>query len=257
MHRPSVDVIIPVYNEERDLPRCVERLSAFLKDNLPNPWRIVVADNGSTDGTLRVCEELSDEYPRVTYIHLDQKGRGRALKRAWTESEADVVSYMDVDLSTGLEHFPSLVNTIEEGADVAIGSRLMRGSKVQRKMKREITSRGYNMLIKLLFWNTRFHDAQCGFKAVNRRTVRAIVPLVKNNNWFFDTEMLLIAQRHGFKIREVPVRWADDPDTRVKVLKTAWEDVRGLLRLRFGGIPKLREAEQTAQTAPRQNRPGR
>jgi glycosyltransferase involved in cell wall biosynthesis len=235
--RPSVDVIIPVYNEERALPLCIERLSAFLKGKIENPWRILVADNGSIDGTLKVCQELAEKYPEVAYVHLDQKGRGRALKRAWLESEADIVSYMDVDLSTSLEHFPPLVCALEEGYDVAIGSRLMPGSEVGRSFKRELTSRGYNLLIKLFFW-TRIHDAQCGFKALTRRAARALVPLVVNNNWFFDTELLLIAEKRGFRVKEIPVRWAEDPDTRVKVLSTAWEDVKGLLRLRFGGIPR-------------------
>ena len=238
--RPSVDVVIPVYNEEQALPVCVEKLSAFLEENLPNPWRILIADNGSIDGTLAVCQELSDEYPRVAYVHLEQKGRGRALKRAWLESDADIVSYMDVDLSTGLQHFPALVQALEGEYDIAIGSRLMPQSRVARSFKRGLTSRGYNLLIKLLFWKTSFQDAQCGFKAATRRAVQAIVPVVVNNNWFFDTELLLIAEHRGFKIKEVPVEWAEDPDTRVKVLRTAWEDVKGLLRLRFGGIPKVK-----------------
>ena len=240
--RPSVDVVIPVYNEEEALPVCIGKLSAFLKENLQNPWRILIADNGSIDRTLSVCQELSGRYPEVEYVHLEQKGRGRALKRAWLESPAEIVSYMDVDLSTGLAHFPALIQALEEGFDVAIGSRLAPGAKVARSFKRELTSRGYNLLIELLFW-TRVRDAQCGFKALTRRAVRAIVPLVVNNNWFFDTELLLIAENRGFKIKEIPVEWAEDPDTRVKVLRTAWEDVRGLLRLRFGGIPDIPPSE--------------
>jgi len=241
--RPSVDVVIPVYNEEEALPPCVEKLSAFLKKNLPNPWRILIADNGSIDGTLTVCKELSQKYPGVDYVHLDQKGRGRALKRAWLESEADIVSYMDVDLSTGLQHFPDLVRALEGEYDVATGSRLMSGSEVERSFKRELTSRGYNLIIKLMFWRHHIHDAQCGFKAATRRAVQAIVPVIVNNNWFFDTELLLIAENRGFKVKEVPVEWAEDPDTRVKVLSTAWEDIKGLLRLRFGGIPKVKTSD--------------
>lgn len=236
----SVDVVIPVYNEEKDLPVCVEKLSAFLNENLPNPWRILIADNGSTDRTLAVCQELSDEYPHVAYTHLDQKGRGRALKQAWQESEADIVSYMDVDLSTNLRHFLQLVAALENNYDIAIGSRLMPESRVTRSFKRELTSRGYNMLIKTFFWGHRIHDAQCGFKGMTRRAVKALVPLVVDNHWFFDTELLLIAEHNGFKIKEIPVEWADDPDTRVKILSTAWEDVKGLMRLRFGGIPRVK-----------------
>ncbi len=236
----SVDIVIPVYNEERDLPRSVATLGQFLRDNLSGrTWRIVIADNGSTDGTLAIAQALSARLPGVTCIHLPEKGRGRALRRAWLESNADIVSYMDVDLSTDLKAFPALVQAIEQGADIAVGSRLMRGAKVLRRpLKREITSRGYNILIKLLFW-TRFSDAQCGFKALSRRAAQAILPVTKDLAWFLDSEILIIAEKNGLRIADVPVTWVDDPDSRVKVMKTAWGDIKGLLRLRFGGIPRV------------------
>lgn len=242
--KPTVEVVIPVYNEERDLPRCIERLHGFLHDRLPNPWRILVADNGSTDRTLQVAEELSKKYSLVGYYHLDQKGRGRALKTVWLDSEADILTYMDVDLSTSLEYFPKLIEAIENGADIAIGSRLKRGARTSRSFKRELTSRGYNVLIKSMFWGTPFQDAQCGFKAITRPAAQAILPHVVNFNWFFDTEMLLIAARNRYRIYELPVEWAEDPGTTVKVFKTAMEDVKGLLRLRFGGMPKLERAKR-------------
>lgn len=234
----SVDVVVPVYNEERDLPRCVSTLRAFLAKDLPNPWRITVADNGSIDSTLSVAQELAKQYPEVRYIHLDLKGRGRALRRAWLESDCDIVSYMDVDLSTDLEAFPPLVAAIQEGYHIAIGSRLMRGARTQRSVKREIVSRSYNAIIKAMFF-TRFEDAQCGFKAMSATAARALVPHVANNNWFFDTELLILAEKRGFRIKEIPVRWVEDADTRVKVLRTASEDLRGLFRLRFGGLPRV------------------
>ncbi len=228
----TVDVVIPGYNEEKDLPRCIATLWDFLNEHLPYQWQIVIADNGSTDKTLAVAQALSQQYPHVTYVHLDLKGRGRALRKAWLESKADAVAYMDVDLSTKLTAFPPLIKALDEGYGVAIGSRLVGGSRVKRGLKREITSRSYNFLIRMMFLPS-FHDAQCGFKAVRRDVVQEIVPFIKDQAWFFDTELLLLAQKKGYRIKEVPVEWVDDAGTTVKVAKTAWEDVKGLFRVRF------------------------
>ena len=229
----SVDVVVPVYNEEEVLARSVAVLRDFLSEHISCRWQIVIADNGSVDGTSAIAKDLSQQYPDVGYVQLELKGRGRALRKAWLESNADIVSYMDVDLSTKLDAFPELVRALDEGYDLAIGSRLMAGSRViDRSLKREITSRGYNLLIKAMFLPS-FGDAQCGFKAVKRDVVQEIVPLIKDQAWFFDTELLLLAGRKGYRIKEVPVEWTDDPDTRVRVAKTAWEDIKGLLRLRF------------------------
>lgn len=233
----SVDVVIPVYNEEDALPVSIPRLCTFLRDNLPNPWRVTIADNASIDGTRAVSESLCRALPAVNYLYLPEKGRGRALRAAWLGSECDVVSYMDVDLSTDLSHFPALVGELESGSDIAIGSRLSQGSRVtQRSFKREFTSRSYNKLIWSMFF-VGFPDAQCGFKAMTRQAAQAIIPHIQNNNWFFDTELLIIAEKHGYRIGVVPVAWQDDPTSTVNVVKTATEDVKGLLRLRFGGIP--------------------
>jgi glycosyltransferase involved in cell wall biosynthesis len=232
-----VDVVIPVYNEERDLEQSVLSLRQFLLEHVDYDWRIVVADNASQDRTLAIAKELATRYPgQVSYVHLDQKGRGRALRKAWTESNADIVSYMDVDLSTDLGAFPPLIDSLTHGEyDVAIGSRLKRGSHVERGLKREAISRIYNVMIKLMFWN-QFSDAQCGFKAVTRRIVREVVPLIRDQAWFFDSELLLLAERMGYKVFEVPVKWRDDPDSRVKIANTAWEDIKGLFRVRFSNI---------------------
>ena len=237
----AVDVVIPVLNEERALPRCLDTLLDFLPRELPaHQCRVVVADNGSTDATLAVAERYAAERPdAVAAIHLDRRGRGRALRRAWLESAADVVSYMDVDLSTGLDGFPRLVSAIvDDGYDIAVGSRLARGAQTVRSFKREAISRSYNLLIKALF-RTRFSDAQCGFKAVSRAAAQALTPAIVNNHWFFDTELLIIAEKRGFRVFDLPVRWEEDTDTRVKIASTVAEDLRGLARLRFGGIPKV------------------
>ncbi len=229
-----VDVVIPVYNEAHVLEGSIEQLRAFLSAHLqPHRWRIVVANNASTDHTLEVAQQLAQTYPEeVGYVHLDQKGRGRALKRAWLESDADILSYMDVDLSTGLEAFPLLVQAIINGYDVATGSRLMSESQTSRSAKREFISRTYNLIVRLSH-GSKVIDAQCGFKAISRPAVQDLVPLVVNNEWFFDTELLLLAQQRGYAIKEMPVRWVEDPDTRVNILRTALEDLLGLVRVRF------------------------
>ncbi|NQW19949.1 MAG: glycosyltransferase family 2 protein [Chloroflexi bacterium] len=235
----TVDIVIPVLNEEVALPACIEKLFAFTANHTDRDWRIVVADNGSTDRTTEIATELAEKYSALSVSRLDQRGRGRALKKVWGESDADVRLYMDVDLSTALTALPPLVAAIaDDGYEMAIGSRLIKGSEVvDRTLKREITSRGYNILIHLFFPQTKFKDAQCGFKAISRNTAENILPLVKDNAWFLDTELLLLAGKAGYGIKEVPVHWEDDPDTRVKIIATAWEDVKGLLRLRFKGRP--------------------
>ena len=233
-----VDVVIPVYNEERALPGSIAELHAFLGAHLPVRWRIVIADNASIDATPEVGRALAAQYDRVEYLRLEQKGRGRALRRAWSQSDADIVSYMDVDLSTNLDAFVPLVSAIADGrCDVAIGSRLMRGARVTRQWKRELISRGYNLLIRLFFPRRTFADAQCGFKAVSRRAVDTLLPLVENNHWFFDSELLLRALQKGYRVAEVPVAWIEDLDTRVKIAKTALEDVEGLIRVRLSSPP--------------------
>jgi len=232
----SIDVVIPVYNEEKDLARSITTLCQFLQAHLSYGWFITIANNGSTDGTLDVAHSLSQEYPQVNYLHLDQKGRGRALRRAWLESTADIVSYMDVDLSTNLLAFPHLIEALNSGYDIAIGSRLMPASKVARSPKRELTSRLYNLLIRVMFF-ARFRDAQCGFKAITKKAASELIPLVQNQEWFFDTELLILAEKKGYRIKEVPVEWVEDPDSRVNVIKTAMDDIRGLLRLRFRRLP--------------------
>ena len=248
----SVDVVLPVLNEEMDLPHSVATLHEFLTHNCQDQWRIVIADNGSTDNTLEVARDLSGKYPQVAYIHLDQRGRGRALKRAWLESPADIVSYMDVDLSTDLDAFPPLIAAIrDDGYDVAVGSRLTQGARVlSRSLRREVLSRGYNLLIKAMFFS-RFSDAQCGFKALSRRAAQLLLPLVQDNGWFLDSEVLILAEKRGFRIKDVPVHWTDDPDTRVRVVQTAWGDIKGLLRLRFKGIPQLPQDTQGISPGPR------
>lgn len=240
MTRKSLDIVIPVLNEERALPQSIPVLHDHLSAQFTDfDWRIVIADNGSEDATPEVSRRLADELSGVSPFRLEQRGRGLALRTTWLASDADIAAYMDVDLSTDLAALRPLVDAIAaQDYDIAIGSRLIKGARVERRpIKREITSRGYSMLFRTMFF-TGFRDAQCGFKAISRSAIDALVPLIRNNRWFFDTELLLLAKANGYKICEIPVHWTDDPDTRVKILGTAIEDVKGLLRLRFGGIPR-------------------
>ncbi|MCH8050958.1 MAG: glycosyltransferase family 2 protein [Chloroflexi bacterium] len=229
-----VDVVIPVYNEERALPQSIPELRAFLAGaDFPYDWRIRIADNASIDDTPAVSRELEKQFPgEVEYVRIERKGRGFALKQVWGEGDAEVRTYMDVDLSTGLEAFPALTKAVaEDGYGVAIGSRLMKGARVTRSLKRRILTSGYNTMIKGMFF-TRFSDAQCGFKAISREVAERVLPRIENNNWFFDTELLILAEKMGYRIKDVPVRWVEDTDTRVKIGGTIMEDVRGLVRMR-------------------------
>ena len=236
---PQLDIVLPVYNEAHVLAGSVERLHSFLQESaFPYSWRIVVADNASTDATLSVARVLEDRFGDVAPLHLPQKGRGRALRKAWLESDADAMCYMDVDLSTDLAALLPLAKAVlEDGYDVATGSRMTRGSRIQRSLRRETTSRGFIFLIKVLFVS-KLSDTQCGFKAISRQAARELLPQVENEEWFFDTELLLLAEKGGYRVREVPVHWIEDLDSRVNVLKTVLEDLRGLLRMRFRRIPK-------------------
>ncbi len=228
----SVNVTIPVANEERRLPRSLPVLHPFLSQGERLPFEVVIANNGSTDRTQEVAERFCRELPGVRVVQIRERGRGGAVKKAWLGSEAAVLTYMDVDLATDLEAFPALVEAVASGrADIAVGSRLMAGSETNRSWRRELISRGYVRLAKALC-GLRCSDAQCGFKAISRAAAQALLPQVQDKGWFFDTELLVRAQWAGWRIAEVPVRWTEDRDSRVKILRTAWQDVRGLMRLR-------------------------
>ncbi len=246
---PAVEVVIPVYNEERALDENIRRLHAYLHDWFPLPTRITIADNASIDSTWQIATALAEDLPDVRAIHLDVKGRGRALRTAWSLSDAAVVSYMDVDLSTGLSALLPLVAPLLSGhSDVAIGSRLRRGARVVRGPKREMISRGYNLILKMAL-GVGFSDAQCGFKAVRADRVHELLPEIEDNAWFFDTELLVLAERSGLRIHEVPVDWVDDPDSRVDIVSTAVADLKGVFRLLRSGWMG-RRTQQTRSTRP-------
>ena len=242
----QIDVVVPVFNEEAALERSVRRLHRYLRAEFPFTWRIVVADNASTDATPEIAARLARELAGVEHLRLERKGRGRALRAAWSASGAKVVAYMDVDLSTDLRGLLPLVAPLLSGhSDLAIGTRLANGARVVRGPKRELISRTYNRLLHAAL-RARFSDAQCGFKAVRRDVLDDLLLDVRDEAWFFDTELLVLAQRRGLRIHEVPVDWIDDPDSRVGLVRTAAADLRGIARLlaaspfaRFAGIGVL------------------
>jgi putative flippase GtrA len=232
---PAVDVVVPVYNEQGALERSIRGLHRYLGAEFPFSWRIVIADNASTDATPAIAAALASELPGVEVLRLDRKGRGRALREAWLRSDARVVAYMDVDLSTDLRALLPLVAPLLSGhSEVAIGSRLARGARVVRGPKRELISRGYNRILRTVL-RARFSDAQCGFKAMTAVAARRLLADVRDDGWFFDTELLVLAQRRGLRIHEVPVDWVDDPDSRVAIVRTAIDDLRGVGRLAMAG----------------------
>jgi glycosyltransferase involved in cell wall biosynthesis len=230
----KVDVVIPCLNEEKVLATSIITLRNFLKDNLKDyKYNITIADNGSKDSTFEIAKELSKKYEEVRVIHLTKRGRGRALKKAWHMSNSDIISYMDVDLSTDLKAFPPMIKAIaENNHQLGTGTRLTKNSETKRCFKRDFISKTYNILVKLIV-NTKFSDAQCGFKAVDKKTFTDLLPHLKDNEWFFDTEMLTIAEKKGYKIYEEPVLWIEDMDSRVKIINTAVKYIRDLVKLRF------------------------
>src|SRR6516165_4614810 len=239
----QVDIVVPVRNEERDLAPSVRRLVSHLHAGFPFTTRVTIADNGSTDGTWAIADGLARELDEVRAVRLEQAGRGRALRTIWSASDAEVLMYMDVDLSTDLNALLPLVAPLLSGhSDLAIGSRLARGARVVRGPKREVISRGYNLLLRATLRH-ECSDAQCGFKAMRADVARALIPLVEDNGWFFDTELLSLAEHNGLRIHEVPVDWVDDPDSRVHLGSTIAGDLKGVSRMlrRFvageGAIP--------------------
>lgn len=233
MNKPSVEITVPVYNEEKELEKNITTLYSFCSKNLKKyDWHITIADNASTDNTPIIASTMSKENPKILYFRLEQKGRGRAVKRVWSQSKCDYCIYMDLDLSTDLIHLPNILKMLGSGCDVAIGSRLAKGARVEgRTFVRELTSRVLNFFFIQFFFHTHFTDAQCGFKGVTRRVVENLISKVKDNEWFFDGELLIIAEKSGYKIYEEPVHWVDNPGSTVRLISTIWGDLRAIHRL--------------------------
>ena len=233
MNKKSVEISVPVYNEEKELEKSIITLYNFCDKNLKTyDWHITITDNASSDNTPIIASALTKKYQNIKYFRLDQKGRGRAVKRVWSQSKCDYCVYMDLDLSTDLIHLPNILKKLGEGYDIAIGSRLARGAKVEgRSPLRELTSRVLNFFFIQLFFRTHFTDAQCGFKGVTRNVVENLIPKIKDNEWFFDGELLIVGEKSGYKIYEEPVHWVDNPGSTVRLISTIWGDLMSIRRL--------------------------
>jgi glycosyltransferase involved in cell wall biosynthesis len=232
MNSPLVNVTVPVFNEEKQLPDSICRLHKFLTGNCEYDFEIVIANNGSTDHTEEIGLRLSQDNPRVRLVSMAQRGRGGALRKVWTETTAVILTYMDVDLSTQLDAFLPMISSLIEGNfDLATGSRLHRSSTTRRSLRRDVISRCYNQLARLIL-STEISDLQCGFKAITKDAAMRLLPVVEDNDWFFDTELLIVAERCAFRVLDIPVQWTEDSDSRVRIISTAWADFKGLLRLR-------------------------
>jgi glycosyltransferase involved in cell wall biosynthesis len=230
----KVQLVIPVFNEELLLEENVGLLYEFLQQHVSFEYEVVIADNASTDRTLAIANSLIPRHPFLRVVHLNLKGRGRALKKTWGESRADILCYMDADLSTGLQALPELIEALaSDKYDLATGSRLIQPQMTSRSIKREIISRTYNFLVRRLL-HTRFSDAQCGFKAITRSAARDLLPLVEDPEWFFDTELLVLAEKMGYQVFDLPVPWTENRErpSRVNIISTIVGDIRGLVHLR-------------------------
>ena len=230
----EVEVVVPVYNEAAGLEAGITTLRRYLDESFPFRTLVTIADNGSTDGTALIARRLASTLEGVTAMILTRKGRGHALRSAWSASQADVVAYMDADLSTSLSALLPLVGSVLSGhSDIAVGTRLARASRVVRGPKRELLSRAYSHIVRLSL-RSRVSDFQCGFKAIRRECALGLLPLVEDDEWFFDTELLVTAERLGLRISETPVEWTDDPDSSVDIVATAADDLRGISRIARG-----------------------
>jgi len=228
-----INITIPVYNEEKRMGDNVLKLYHYIKSSLKYPFEIIIADNGSTDNTPAIAKQLSYKYPEIKLLHIEQKGKGIAINTSWSRSKADILSFMDVDLSADLKHFQQLIDAIlKDGYDITIGSRLITHKKVKRSLKREIISRCYSFLLKLAFF-VKFHDAPCGFKAIKKEAADRLLPLINDAGWFFDSKLLIIGEKLGFKIKEIPIEWIDDPGSKVNIPGTAYEYLKAIFLLKI------------------------
>jgi putative flippase GtrA len=245
----EVEVVVPVHNEAAGLEASITTLRRYLDESFPFRTLVTIADNGSTDGTALIAQRLASTLDGVTAMMLTRQGRGYALRTAWSASQADVLAYMDVDLSTSLSALLPLVGSVLSGhSDLAVGTRLARGSRVVRGPKRELISRAYSHVVRLSL-HSRVSDFQCGFKAIRRDCARQLLPLVKDDAWFFDTELLVTAERLGLRISETPVEWTDDPNSSVDIVATMADDLRGIWRIARGRHVERVRAQRAAAAA--------
>jgi len=218
----TLSVVLPAYNEVNRLEVAVAKISQALKED-EYPYEIIIAEDGSTDGTAEKAEELAQKNSCVKHIHREKRlGRGTALSNAFRQCNGEVFVYMDLDLSTDLKSLKPLVDAIIiEGYDFSTGSRMLPESRVERTLGRSISSKSYNFLVRHML-DSKVKDHQCGFKALRKEAVLSLLNEVEATHWFWDTEILVRAHRHGFKIKEIPVNWTSGEDTKVNLAKDSW-----------------------------------
>jgi glycosyltransferase involved in cell wall biosynthesis len=232
MKKPLIELVLPVFNEEDVIEDSVVTLNRFMEKNCKFPWQITVFSNGSTDNTVEIGNQLSRRFSRVNFVHIPERGKAKAYKSIWPSSQASIVGFMDADLSTELEAIPKCIDAIKNGADIAIGDRHTVGALIERSLKRTMLSRGYNMLIKLLFPHTKVRDAHCGFKFLKKSVARSLLPHIRDDCWFFDTELLMLAEQTGHKIEQIPVLWVERKASKVRVTRVVTDYLFNLLKLR-------------------------
>ena len=213
----QVSLVLPAYNEADRIGKTINQTSKALKE-ITSSFEIIIAEDGSSDGTDKIASKLAEKYNYVRHLHSDSRlGKGRALTRAFKSAHGEVICFVDVDLATDMKHFKELIEAISlEGYDFAIGSRMMPQSKVKRPLKRSVASQGFNFLVRTLL-HSNLYDHQCGFKAFKKDSLFNLIDKVKNENWFFDTELLVLAQHKGYKIKEFPVVWTHGGPTKVNL----------------------------------------
>jgi glycosyltransferase AglD len=229
MKGPEISVIIPVFNDRISLEKAVPK-SLEILSRVTSEFELIVAEDGSSDGSGDFVKWYEGRDPRIHLLHSDERlGRGKALNRAIRESKGKIVCYYDVDLATDMQHLPELIDAIRNGADISTGSRLLPGSDIVRTEGREIASRSYNFLVRIIL-GSRLFDHQCGFKAFNKDRILQVIPRIQSNHWFWDTELLVRAQRQGYIVREFPVRWRAGRGTTVR-MKDVLEMGTAIIRL--------------------------
>jgi glycosyltransferase involved in cell wall biosynthesis len=242
MKKSRLDIMLPVYyGNLPEIAGSIATQKAFYEDTLTEyDWRIVLAVNGpKPEQVIELAESLNREDKRITWDYVSNPGKGSGIVHAWNKSDADIMSYMDIDLSTDIKDFVVLVSRIREGYDVSIGSRYHPDSVVTRSLKRRIVSFLYHKLfMKIVLGAKTYTDGQCGFKAVSPRVVREVLPLVRNRSWFFESEMLYIAQRLKMRITEIPVSWTESEFSGISLYRAIWEFIRCGFGLRFRKIRK-------------------
>ncbi len=222
-NKVTVSVVLPAYNEVDFLEPAITQISHALQES-GYSYEIIIAEDGSTDGTDKKAEELAQTAPCVRHIHRDQRqGRGVALNHAFKKADGDVLAYMDLDLATDLKYLKPLLDAITvEGYDFATGSRMLPESKAERTLQRSISSKTYNFLVRHML-GSNLHDHQCGFKAFRREPLLGLLDSVEARHWFWDTELMVRAHRGGYRIAEIAVEWHSGRATKVSLAKDSWD----------------------------------